>query len=515
MTERTRNESSGLPREAVVAVIGCGTMGAGIAQLAVMAGHTVKIFDSQAAAIPKAIQGVRDSLKKLADKGRLPADVAEKAATRLHAADGLKDLAGAALVVEAIVEDLEVKQRVFAELEGAVGAECILATNTSSLSITAIASALKNPKRFVGMHFFNPAVLMELVEVIGGVESDSARLATVHATAKAWGKSPVYVKSTPGFIVNRVARPFYGEALLVLAEGAASPATIDAVMREAAGFRMGPFELMDLIGLDVNFAVTQSVFNSCFGDVRYRPSLIQQEMVRARLLGRKTKRGFYEYSEQAVAAQPQSEAQAPKPASVTLPHGNALADALADRLSGTDIKVEARRSGDGTTWIEVGGCVLAITDGRSATQRAAENGRRDVVLVDLALDYKKATRLAVTKASGCESGAYSAAVGLLQAAGYAVSHMKDVPGIAAMRTVAMIANEAADLVNQDIATIRDVDTAMRKGVNYPKGPLEWADEIGVKTVNNVLRNLAAHYGGDSYRVSPLIQQLVWNDGKFH
>jgi 3-hydroxybutyryl-CoA dehydrogenase len=514
MSERIIGETSGLPREAAVAVVGCGTMGAGIAQLAAMAGHRVRLYDAQASRVPKAIEGIRDGLQKLQSKGRLPADVAEKAATKLHEA-ALDELGDAALVVEAIVEDLEVKQRLFSELEGVVSAECILATNTSSLSITAIAAALKKPKRFVGMHFFNPAVLMELVEVIGGVESDPACLATIHATAKAWGKTPVYVKSTPGFIVNRVARPFYGEALLILAERAAAPSTIDAVMREAAGFRMGPFELIDLIGLDVNFAVTQAVFNACFGDMRYRPSLIQQEMVRAGFLGRKTKRGFYDYREQAATAPPHDEAQGPRPASVTLPSGNPLADALAARLDGTDVEIDRGHGGDSTAWIEVDGCVIAVTDGRSAAQRAAENGRRNVVLVDLALDYKKAARLAVTKSSGCENCAYAAAVGLLQTAGYAVSYMKDVPGIIAMRTVAMIANEAADLVNQEIATVSDIDTAMRKGVNYPKGPLEWADEIGVRAVNSVLRNLGAHYDGDRYRISPLIQRLAWSNGKFH
>ena len=515
MSEPMTGERAGLPRQAVVAVIGCGTMGAAIAQLAAMAGHTVRLYDAQAAAVPKAIQDIRDGLQKLAAKGRLPAEVAEKAATKLRPAGTLVDLSDAALVVEAIVEDLEVKQRVFAELEGVVGAECILATNTSSLSITAIASVLKRPSRFAGMHFFNPAVLMELVEVIGGVKSDPACLRTVRETAQAWGKSPVNVKSTPGFIVNRVARPFYGEALLMLAEGAAAPATIDAVMREANGFRMGPFELMDLIGLDVNFAVTQSVFNACFGDVRYRPSLIQQEMVRAGLLGRKTKRGFYEYDEQATKAEAHSEKTGPKPAHATLPGGNALADALAARLTGTGVTVDRGHAGDSTAWIEVDGCVLAITDGRSATQRAAENGRRNVVLVDLALDYKKAARLAVTKSCGCENGAYAAALGLLQTAGYVVSYLKDVPGIAAMRTVAMIANEAAELVNQEIATASDVDTAMRKGVNYPKGPLEWADEIGVKIVCAVLRHLSAHYGGDRYRISPLMQRLAWSNGTFY
>jgi 3-hydroxybutyryl-CoA dehydrogenase len=505
---------TGLPRGSVVAVVGCGTMGAGIAQLAAVAGHTVRLYDAQVGAAAKATQSIRDSLHKLVAKGRLPEEEARRAGEQLKGASSLKDLPDAALVIEAVVEDLEVKRALFAELESVVDGSCILATNTSSLSITAIASALKKPGRMLGMHFFNPAPVMELVEVIGGFESDAACLATVYATAAAWGKNPVYVKSTPGFIVNRVARPFYGEALLMLSEGAATPATIDAVIREAAGFRMGPFELMDLIGLDVNFAVTQSLFNACFGDPRYRPSLIQQEMVHAGVLGRKTKRGFYEYGEQSAVPAPQTELSGPKPDRVALPAACPLAAALTTRLAGAGVRIDGAAGGESGVWIEVDGCVIARTDGRSATQRAAENGRRNLVLVDLALDYGKATRLAITRSNACDEHAYRAAVGLLQTAGYSISCLRDVPGIAAMRTVAMLANEAADLVNQDIATASDVDTAMRKGVNYPKGPLAWADDLGAKTIHEVLRNLAAHYGGERYRISPLIKRLVWSGGKF-
>jgi 3-hydroxybutyryl-CoA dehydrogenase len=413
------------------------------------------------------------------------------------------------------VEDLEVKRQLFAELENIVGVNCILATNTSSFSVTAIAAALRSAHRLLGMHFFNPVALMELVEVIGGLATGPEFLATVHATAAAWGKTPVYAKSTPGFIVNRVARPYYGEALLLLAEQAASPATIDAVMRESGGFRMGPFELMDLVGLDVGFAVSQSIFGAYFGDPRYRPSLIQQEMVRAGFLGRKTKRGFYEYDEDASAPTPDAEPPAPRPQRVGMLSAGSLSDALAKRLAASGVTVDRANSlSDHGDAVEVGGAILAVTDGRSATQRACESGHRNLVVVDLAVDFSKVTHLAITKASGCDERAYLSAVGLLQAAGYAVSRLKDVPGVVVMRTVAMLVNEAADVVNQGIATVADVDTAMRKGVNYPRGPLAWADELGMQTIQNVLVNLALHYGGDRYRVSPKIRQLVWNGGTF-
>lgn len=507
--------SGALSQNSLVGVIGSGTMGAGIAQVAALAGHAVVLYDARTDAVPKAIQGIRQNLEKLVSKRKLSTEAAENASVRLRAGSSLDDLRGSGIVIEAVVEDIEVKRQLFAELENIVDPTCILTTNTSSLSVTSIAALLKAPQRLVGMHFFNPVPAMELVEVISGMATDSEALTAVYGTALAWGKTPVHSKSTPGFIVNRIARPYYGEALLLLAEQAASPATIDAVMREAGGFRMGPFELMDLVGLDIGFAVSQSIFGAYFGDPRYRPSLIQQEMVRAGFLGRKTKRGFYEYGENALAPPPDTEPPAPRPERVTLLSAGPLTDALAERLaeSGVIIARAPSRTEHGNS-VEVGDAILAVTDGRSATQRAYETGQRNCVVVDLAFDYLKATRLAITKASQCDDRAYLSAVGLLQAAGYAVSRLRDVPGIAVMRTVAMLINEAADAVNQGVATVADVDTAMRKGVNYPRGPLAWADELGIETIQKVLMNLAVHYSGDRYRVSPRIRHLVWSGDTF-
>ncbi|HTN66956.1 MAG TPA: 3-hydroxyacyl-CoA dehydrogenase family protein, partial [Burkholderiaceae bacterium] len=347
-----------------------------------------------------------------------------------------------------------------------------------------------------------------------GLATDSEVAQCVYATAAAWGKSPVYAKSTPGFIVNRVARPYYAEGLRLLTEQAGDPATIDAILREAGGFRMGPFELMDLIGHDVNFAVTQSVFQAYYNDPRFTPSLAQQELVSAGFLGRKTGRGFYHHGKDAVQPQPHTEAPQDAPREVVVAAAGAVADALAARFATAGIAVR-HVDAENAALLECGGAVVHLTDGRSATQRARDAGVANTVLLDLALDYAGATRIALCAADQCEAAAYRAVVGLFQAAGFAVSRLDDVPGMAVMRTVAMLANEAADAVNQGVCSAQGADLAMQKGVNYPRGPLAWADAIGLETVMTVLANLAAAYGEDRYRVSPLIRRKVAGGTRFH
>ena len=487
-------------------MIGAGAMGSGIAQVAAQAGHPVQLFDTRFGAADEACRTLSATFDALTAKGKISADTARSASRRIAAVNVLADCVSARLVIEAIVEDLEAKRALLRELEVIVTPETILASNTSSLSITALAAGLQHPQRVVGMHFFNPAPVLPLVEVVSGLATDRAVAEIIYASAAAWGKLPVHASSTPGFIVNRCARPFYGEALRLLSERAADPATLDAVMREAGGFRMGPFELMDLIGLDVNFAVTRSVWDAYFHDPRYTPSVLQQELVAAGFLGRKTGRGFFSYGASAAKPEPSTQPPQRRPTAICVCGGLGPAAALADRLAASGVAVERapmhNAFPDGAIAIEGGW--LALTDGRAATSRGVAIGEPTIVLFDLALDYATCTRVAVARADTCSDRTWNAAVGALQAAGIAVSALDDVAGLAVMRTVVMLANEAADAVTQGIATAHDVDLAMQKGVNYPVGPLAWADRIGAARVREVVVNLAAHYGEDRYRISPLL-----------
>ncbi|WP_249675737.1 3-hydroxyacyl-CoA dehydrogenase PaaH [Pseudomonas abieticivorans] len=489
---------SALDRSAIVAVIGAGAMGAGIAQVAARAGHPVVLHDNRQGAARAAIAGIDTQLAKRVAAGKLDAAAHQACLANLSAANGLQDLAGASLVIEAIVENLAVKRALFAELECLCRADCILASNTSSLSITTLAAELQHPERLLGLHFFNPAPVMALVEVISGLASDPALARTLHATAKAWGKKPVLARSTPGFIVNRVARPFYAESLRLLQEGAADCATLDALLREAGGFRMGAFELTDLIGHDVNYAVTCSVFDAYYHDMRFQPSLIQKELVDAGHLGRKSGRGFYDYREGAQ-----------RPAVQTL-NSDALIDCavvegdlgvlapLLERLGASCIDLTVR-AGNGL--LRVGEAVLALSDGRLASQRAREDGLANLILLDLALDYRSATRLGISWAQGTAQAAIDQAVAVLARAGISASALSDTPGLCVLRTVAMLANEAADAQLQGVASAADIDLAMCAGVNYPLGPLAWAHAIGTGSVVTVLQHLQAAYGEERYRPS--------------
>lgn len=373
-----------------IGIIGSGAMGSGIAQVAATAGHDVFIYDNNPASLEKAKNNLASSLLKLVEKQKLTKEKADSVLAKSNFVSQLKDLGACDLIIEAIVENLEVKQKVFSELETLVSENCVLASNTSSLSIASIAAACKKPNRFLGIHFFNPATLMPLVEIIPGIATQDNLTSEIKKLIDSWGKTTVITKDTPGFIVNRVARPFYSESLRIYEEGIADLATIDWAMKEFGGFKMGPFELMDLIGHDVNYIVTETVWKQFYFDPRFKPALSQKRLLEAGFLGRKTGRGFYDYN-----------SPLPEP-------------------------------------------------------------KKDELL------------------------------------GKLICH----------RVLCMLINEAADALYYNIAGKEDIDLAMTKGVNYPKGLLKWADEIGIEKVLNTLQELYSLYQEDRYRPSVLLKHKV-------
>tara|TARA_A100000171_G_scaffold52635_1_gene72041 strand:- start:11343 stop:12506 length:1164 start_codon:yes stop_codon:yes gene_type:complete len=374
-----------------IGIIGAGTMGSGIAQVASTAGCTVKLFDLDQEALDKAKAGLEKIMSRLVEKGRIDSEEKNRIEGNISYVNSLKELANSDMTIEAIVENLEIKKKVFQELEGYVSDACIIASNTSSLSIASIASSLEKPERCVGIHFFNPAPLMKLVEVIPAIQTSAAVLKISEETIRSWKKVVAVAKDTPGFIVNRVARPFYGEALRIYEEGIADFATIDHAMKTVGGFRMGPFELMDFIGNDVNYTVTETVFEAFYYDPRYKPAFTQKRFAEAGYLGRKSGRGYYNYAEGAVKPEP-------------LKDGNLL-ESIKDRI------------------------------------------------------------------------------------------------------IIMLINEAADTLFLNIASAEDIDNAMTKGVNYPKGLLAWADEKGIDWCVTEMDNLYDLYHEDRYRCSPLLRSM--------
>ncbi len=493
-----------LTQDAVIGVIGAGTMGAGIAQVAASAGHSILLYDAMGGAAEKGLSLTASGLEKLVARKRIDAEKKDAILNNISVAKALDDLSDCSMVIEAIVEDLAIKQHVFGKLEDICGSNTILASNTSSLSLTAIGSTLKRPENLVGMHFFNPAPVMKLVEVISSLATSPEVAKTVFGTAETWGKKPVSARSTPGFIVNRVARPFYAEALRVLEEGAGDTATLDAIMREAGGFRMGPFELMDLIGHDVNYAVTSSVFDAFYADRRFTPSLIQKELVDAGFLGRKSGRGFYDYSKDAIKLQPHTEKLHATPSSITLNGESSFINSVQRLLDEKGIQYSSMANDRPS--IKAGSCKIELCSGKTATQIAAHLKSPNLVLIDLTLNFATATRVCLSRADQCNDQAFREACGFFQALGKQVSVIDDIAGMCITRTVCMLANEGADTVNRGVCSAEAVDIAMLNGVNYPKGPMLWASEIGVGNVVTVLTHLRDYYGEERYRVSPLLQR---------
>jgi len=388
-----------LDKHSTIAVIGAGTMGTGIAQIASTFGHRVHLFDISKDQLVESKNGLVKILNRQVEKERMTQEEVDGILSRIAFTGNLNSIEGSDFVIEAIVENLDIKQNTFQKIEELVDENTILATNTSSLSIASISSALSHPERFLGIHFFNPAPLMKLVEIIPGLSTSSDSVKSARSLIDMWDKTTVQAKDTPGFIVNRVARPFYGEALRIYEEGVASHATIDWAMKELGGFKMGPFELMDLIGHDVNYKVTESVFKEFYYDPRFKPSFAQKRLVEAGRLGRKSGIGFYSYGEDADNIEPKKDKE--------------LGENILNRI------------------------------------------------------------------------------------------------------LAMLINEAADAVFMNVASVEDVDLAMTNGVNYPKGLLKWADDIGIETVYHWMNTLQVEYREDRYRPNPLLKRKYKNEETFY
>ncbi|MER7717546.1 3-hydroxyacyl-CoA dehydrogenase [Streptomyces flaveolus] len=490
-----------------VAVVGTGTMGQGIAQVALVAGHPVRLYDAAPGRARDAADAIGARLDRLVEKERLSAADRDAARARLQPAETLAELAGCALVAEAVVERLDVKQELFRALEDVVADDCLLATNTSSLSVTAIGGALRVPGRFVGLHFFNPAPLLPLVEVVSGFATDVTSATRAYETARAWGKTPVACADTPGFLVNRIARPFYAEAFAVHEDQGADPATIDAVLRESGGFRMGAFELTDLIGQDVNESVTHSVWQAFFQDVRFTPSLAQRRLVESGRLGRKSGQGWYDYRDGAERPEPHTAEPADPPAYVVVEGDLAPAAELVAMIREAGIEVRQEDEDNGTRIVLPSGGQLVLADGQTSVEF------RDVVYFDLALDYRKASRIALSAAQSASPRTLAQATGLFQALGKKVSVIGDVPGMIVARTVARIIDLAVEAVAKGVATAEDIDTAMRLGVNYPLGPLEWSRRLGGDWACAVLDNLHECAPTGRYAPSLALYRHAYASGK--
>ncbi|MGH8635498.1 MAG: 3-hydroxyacyl-CoA dehydrogenase [Burkholderiales bacterium] len=478
----------------LIGVIGAGAMGRGIAQVAAAGGIRVRLTDAKPGAAQEALKFIDGMLKRAAEKGGMTAEQATAATERIQIVDGPADLKPCHGVIEAVVENPDIKQKLFAELEAIVADDCIIASNTSSLSVTLLANKLKRPGRFAGFHFFNPVPLMRLVEVIDGILTEAWVGDALMALGKRMTREPVRVKDAPGFLVNQVGRGYSLEASHLVSEGIASFVEVDRVMRDVGGFRMGPFELMDLTALDVTQPASELLYTQFFHEARYRPSLVMRSRLDAGILGRKVKRGFYDYSSGEQAAPSEAPAPTARTQSVWVskaePAAHAALTQLLDKL-GAPVESAAKPS--------AGALILVTPYGEDATTCALEQGLdpKRTVAVDTLFPMVK--RRTIMTCPITEPSYRDAAHGLFASDGVPVVVAKDSPGFIAQRIIAMIVNIGCSVAQNQTATPADIDKAVTLGLNYPHGPLAFGDRLGADRILKVLTNMQRVYGDQRYR----------------
>ena len=478
-------------------------MGRGIAQIAAQAGSSVKLFDLQPGVALKAQAELSSQWDKLVAKNRIEAVVAEGHKSRVLALDTLAGLADCDLVVEAVVERLDVKQSLFAELEAIVSPQAVLVSNTSSLSVTAIAAKLKHPSRFAGYHFFNPVPLMKVVEVIAGIKTATAVCTQLAQYARQMGHTPVHAQDTPGFIVNHAGRGYGTEALRIVSEGIADFATIDRILRDQAGFKLGPFELMDLTALDVSHPVMESVYRQYYDEARYRPSVITAQRLAGGLLGRKTGEGFYRYTDGVMQVAP--EAPAPQVAEmppVWVSPRAARRSELLQLLKDLGAKIEPGASASPQALMLVAPLGFDITT--MAVVERLDPAR--TVGIDMLIDDAATKRRVLATNPATRTDMRDAAHALFARDGKAVSVIRDSGGFVTQRVVATIVNIASDICQQGICSPKDLETAVTLGLGYPMGPLAMGDRYGPTNILEVLFNMQTVYGDQRYRPSPWLRR---------
>ena len=486
-----------------IAVIGAGAMGQGIAQIAAQAGSLVKLFDKEPSASARARQSVSAQWDKLVAKGKMDAAAAAACVERLALTTTLAELSDCELVIEAIVERLDVKRALFTELESIVPAQAVLVTNTSSLSVTAIAAGLKHPERFAGYHFFNPVPLMKVVEVIRGLKTSADCCEGLTQYARQMGHTPVQAQDTPGFIVNHAGRGYGTEALRIAGEGIADFATIDRILKDQAGFKLGPFELMDLTALDVSHPVMESIYHQYYEEPRYRPSVITAQRLAGGLLGKKTGEGFYRYANGVAEWPPEPPAPvvSDMPPVWVSPRASRRAELLLLlKTLGATIETGASPSMNALTLVAPLGFDITTV----AVVERLDPAR--TVGIDMLIDDAQTKRRVLATNPATRADMRDAAHALFARDGKAVSVIRDSGGFVTQRVVAHIVNIASDICQQGVCSPQDLETAVTLGLGYPQGPLAMGNRYGPTNMLEVLFNMQTVYGDTRYRPSPWLRR---------